>query len=629
MADQDPYILGRIQLRNGTKQELIARNEVLLSGELCIESFTKMKIGDGVTPYNELNYVGNPLFGTNYLMVYGTGTPAENAAELQAAYNEAKKMPRYLGILSSNTPIQMYAGQTFGIYTGSYIYYKILVDGTYNPFNFSSSVRVTVTESEAKSTRATVIVAPGEYNFGTSAFEVDTSGINIISLTGKKDVLINSINVSTNYVYVSGINCGTGKFDVSSGLPNIIIENCEGGNYSFCGEGGNVASGTFNYCTGGDYSFGGAGGNVSGTFNNCIGGNYSFGGSGGSITGALINCKLTSGTFKTPIGAGKIYNCIDGNGNLVNYPEVGSNLNGTNYLMVYGIGTPEENAAELQAAYNEAKKMPRYLGVYDDTAQPPEILYEGQTYKSYGDGLYYKVESNLSVISISEAQAKSVRTTVIVAPGEYNFGASAFVVNEPGINIVSLTGNSDVIISSTEQNSVYNYVYGIKVIADYILIKGINCKTNTFYIESYLNNLICEYCIGGNKSFGIVSSGTFNHCIGGNYSFGSGYGTKGTASGTFNYCIGGEASFGSDGTASGTFTNCKGAAASFGSYGGTISGTFNNCIGGSNSFGMYGGTIEASARLYYTRLTSGTFPTPITGGRLILCIDGNNNIVTI
>ena len=47
----------------------------------------------------------------------------------------------------------------------------------------------------------------------------------IKSLTGKKDVLINSINVSSDYVYVSGINCGTGRFTVGSLLSNAIFEN--------------------------------------------------------------------------------------------------------------------------------------------------------------------------------------------------------------------------------------------------------------------------------------------------------------------------------------------------------------------------------------------------------------------
>ena len=47
-------------------------------------------------------------------MVYGTGTPTDNAAELQAAYNEAKTMPRYLGdIPISFASTTFYKGQTF------------------------------------------------------------------------------------------------------------------------------------------------------------------------------------------------------------------------------------------------------------------------------------------------------------------------------------------------------------------------------------------------------------------------------------------------------------------------------------------------------------------------------------
>lgn len=314
-----------------------------------------------------------------------------------------------------------------------------------------------------------------------------------------------------------------------------------------------------------------------------------------------------------------------------------SDLNGTNYLMVYGTGTPQENAAELQAAYEAAKKMPRFIGFTSPTS--PTYMYVGQTFGVYmgGSPTYYKILVDGEYIPyqmsgsaiVTESEAKSVRTTVIVAPGEYNFGASAFVVDAESINIVSLTGNSDVFISSTEKNLSQNYFYGIKVTANNILVKGINCKTNTFYIADNLDNLICEYCIGGDYSFGGWMgnvSGTFNNCKGGDYSFG---GYDGNVLGTFNNCIGGNYSFGTNnGTVSGTFNNCIGGNASFGAYGGTISGTLNYCIGSTNSFGLYG-TIASSARLYYTRLTSGTFPTPVAGGRLILCIDGSNNVITI
>ena len=311
--------------------------------------------------------------------------------------------------------------------------------------------------------------------------------------------------------------------------------------------------------------------------------------------------------------------------------------NGTNYLMVYGTGTPAENGAELLAAYEEAKEMPRYLGdVSSDNLDFEAKAGQTCTYGSVNHirfrtdaiGKIENMSEGTEFETITEEDAKSTRTTVIVAPGEYDFGATAFRVNSSGVNIVSLTGNSDVIMSSTEGTPYHgNNPYGIKVIANNILIKGIDCKTNTFYIAGNLDNLICEYCKGGNNSFcsfNNTASGTFNHCIGGLASFGG----VSVASGIFNYCIGGSASFGGSGTASGIFNYCIGGQYSFG---GDInaSGTFNHCIGDQYSFGGDMGVISTAARLYYTRLTSGTFPTPVTGGRLILCIDGRNNVVTI
>ena len=287
--------------------------------------------------------VTNELNGTNYLMVYGTGTPAENAAELQAAYDDAKNMPRYLGEFSYDDSFSFKKGQTY--YNSTYeIHYRILLDFDGLEGDMEDEInRISIEQAVAKSTRTTVVVTPGEYNFGATAFAVNAPGINIVSLTSKKDVLINSINVSSDYVYVSGVNCGTGVFTVSSELDNIIIENCEGGDGSF-GSGGTAsgtfnnciggdcsfgaygtASGTFNYCTAGDNSFGGGiAGIASGEFNYCTGGSNSFGsdGRGGIASGTLINCRLTSGTFKTPTGEGKIYNCIDGSGTLVNYPPL-------------------------------------------------------------------------------------------------------------------------------------------------------------------------------------------------------------------------------------------------------------------------------------------------------------------
>ena len=49
----------RIQIRRGTAAALAAVNEVLLAGEMCIETDTrKYKIGDGSTAWNSLEYAG-------------------------------------------------------------------------------------------------------------------------------------------------------------------------------------------------------------------------------------------------------------------------------------------------------------------------------------------------------------------------------------------------------------------------------------------------------------------------------------------------------------------------------------------------------------------------------------------
>jgi hypothetical protein len=689
----------------------------------------RFTVGD----YNKLIELSSTLMGTNYLMVYGTGTPTENATELQTVYNAAKaKSPSATNVI-------------------------------------------------------TIVVAPGNYDFGAKAFVHDTAYIDIVSLTGDADVFLKSveidsalgykygIKVTANNTLVKGINCDYNTFYIANSLYYLTCINCKGGNYSF---GSGTVSGTFTNCTGGDYSFGGNGGTasgtftdcksgyqsfgylgiasgvfincksdedsfggygtasgtfinckgddgsfggshgtasgiftnctgnygsfggygtVSGTFTNCTGSYNSFGGNGGTITTSarLYYCILTNGAFPTPASGGKIIDCVDSTGNV---------NNGTNYLMVHGIGTPTENATALQTVYNAAKKM---------------------------------LPSVTNVI------------TIVVAPGNYDFSAKAFVHDTAYIDIVSLTGDADVFLKSSEYNSYLGNNYGIKVTANNTLVKGINCGTNTFYIANSLNYLTCINCIGGNYSFGGtgiasgtfkdcigslgsfgggggtasgtfinctggagsfgndggVASGTFTNCTGGIYSFGgqgtasgtfkdctggdNSFGGHGTASGTFINCIGGDVSFACYGTASGIFTNCTGGNSSFG-YNGTASGTFKNCTGGDSSFACYhgyasgtfisciggvesfggmsgnasgtfkdciggdksfgghgttsgifinctggndsfgaGGGITSSARLYYCKLTSGTFTTPDSGGKIVLCIDGSDNVTTI
>lgn len=194
------------------------------------------------------------LNGTNRLMIYGVGTPEENAAELLTAYETAKAMPRYLGIPSVGATV--YAKQT--LFNGVNNYYKVVSESVIIPVDFNNilgDIEI-ITEAEAKSTRTTIIVAPGKYTFGTTKFAVNAEGIDIVSLTGNPDVMLDGINVTANDIFLKGLNTGENAFELAIGLPLIRIDNCVGGAASF----GSSFSGTIKHSKGGAGSFGSSGG---------------------------------------------------------------------------------------------------------------------------------------------------------------------------------------------------------------------------------------------------------------------------------------------------------------------------------------------------------------------------------
>lgn len=349
---------------------------------------------------------------------------------------------------------------------------------------------------------------------------------------------------------------------------------------------------------------------------------------------ALI--QVASFTALPQVGkAEKIYVTIDFNKqyrwNGTAYIEVSKPalLKGSQYTYVYGNGTPIENATELKNAYTAAKAI-----------------------------------SGLSSTN---------RFKIIVGTGMYEF-VGQFAIDTQFIDFISLSGDADV-----------HFTNGIYVSANDVFLKGLKTSSQ-FRLATNLSLLFCDTCVGlANYSFGqstsTVVSGTFTNCVAGSYSFGgnsggasgtftncisnnysfggtsggasgtftnckaTGYsfGNLGGASGTFTNCISGHESFGYSGGASGTFTNCRAESYSFGYSGGSTgtftnciassysfdtygvaSGTFTNCIGGTLSFGgNTGGSI--TGKLYYCRLTSGTFKTVLSGGRTYYCIDGNGN----
>jgi len=237
---------------------------------------------------NELIF--NPLSGSNYIFIEANGTPTQNGLGLVASYALVKTIP------PSST----------------------------NKFS--------------------ILAGPGQYLLN-SDFELDTEYLDVISLTGERDVYITgsgTIFVNSDNITVRGIDVDTKNFTITSSFPNTIIKNCKGGDESFGGNPNPLAgfipnpgyfiASTFIDCEGGDLSFAGNGsaygtfinctagsgsfGNYcDGTFTNCIGGNNSFASSGIIEGGIFENCTAGDNSFASilTIDAGsKLKECVGG-----------------------------------------------------------------------------------------------------------------------------------------------------------------------------------------------------------------------------------------------------------------------------------------------------------------------------
>lgn len=184
----------------------------------------------------EQSYI-KPLESTNYKVVYGNGSPLDNGKELALAITLGKNM------------------------------------------------------SPTSTDRFQVIVSPGKYDMGSAVIELSTGYVDIVSLTGNRDVEIITTNdfavKVTSNSYLKGIK--TSKKIGTEAVMGSVYENCEGGNSSFCNSVGTpIVSGTFINCKGGSGSFGYLQ-NASGIFKECEGGINSFG-TGAIADGEFINC---------------------------------------------------------------------------------------------------------------------------------------------------------------------------------------------------------------------------------------------------------------------------------------------------------------------------------------------------
>jgi hypothetical protein len=204
---------------------------------------------------------------------------------------------------------------------------------TQNGLSLSASYALAKTASPSLTNRFAVLLGPGKYELASN-FTFDTEYLDVVSLTGYKDVYVTgsaTIVVGADNIYVRGIDTGNNNFTITGSFPNTILKNCKGGNESFGGSptspvglaaspGYTIAS-TFVDCEGGDRSFAGYG-SAYGTFINCIGGNESF---GNYCDGTFKGCVGGNNSFATlgNIEGGIIENCTAGDASFASIGFIG------------------------------------------------------------------------------------------------------------------------------------------------------------------------------------------------------------------------------------------------------------------------------------------------------------------
>ena len=317
---------------------------------------------------------------------------------------------------------------------------------------------------------------------------------------------------------------------------------------------------------------------------------------------------------------------------VVNDIAGGAALESNFYVFVQASGTPQENAVELQEAYDLAKSR---VATYGDQA----VLVAPGDFDFASDFL-------------ADADQVSIACLLDTLPGISFTGVGNINVTGQFCGYIGIdTGNKPFIVGDNVGSGFLNCVGGNGSFGNGVNSVGYfeNCEggDNSFGANATASGQYIK-CIGEGNCFGSfgTASGTFTDCVADFNSFGSsgiasgvfencngGFnsfaGNDGEASGTFINCTGGDVCFGTQqvgtGIASGTFINCRAGYYGFAGYG-TASGTFINCVSYGESFGRYG---TLTGQLYYCIIREyETFETVSGAGVTVLCIDGSNQINT-
>jgi hypothetical protein len=213
---------------------------------------------------------------------------------------------------------------------------------------------------------------------------------------------------------------------------------------------------------------------------------------------------------------------------------------------------------------------------------------------SNGKELVDKLDFAKTLTPNGQLLSDTNRVTVLVAPGKYDVDFT-LEMDTPYVDLISLTGNADVFLTSLNSDS----ATAIKVTTSDIKIKGFNLteQGNNIIIEGAYSNNYFENIIGGDYSFSNTTfegqvAGNFKNCVGGNYSFANIKNGEILISSTLENCTALELSFGNQIEES-TLINCLGTFGNFGSNSITNS-YLTDCTAKGDSFGCESGIFGST-----------------------------------
>ena len=201
--------------RGGTAVLWASRNPVLALQELGVETDTKkMKVGDGVTPWNDLPYMTGPVDGNNVSLQVARGTAAERAATNPVLADGEPAFETDTGIMKIGDGVTAYNSLD---YVGTESFSGSEIDTlltTVNSSNISATHKITrsatlviaASDSSAKSKAQADYVCDGtndEVSILSAVSALPETGGKIIFLRGTYNIQSDCI-FTTDYLTLEG-----------------------------------------------------------------------------------------------------------------------------------------------------------------------------------------------------------------------------------------------------------------------------------------------------------------------------------------------------------------------------------------------------------------------------------------